>query len=539
MDKSILLQKQVKDNTADLQNEFLDMKNWEELMKNKDKELRTEMSGQITLPPIRSKSKSKTKVTLTKQNGSDIKSKRIKSFDYCAWDKFDAEEACNEIVDEEEQLDDFGDEVMSKEELKKAHKLATKYKNEGNIFVQQQKWTQAIGCYNLAIKTFKSDAVFYANRALCQIELECFFSAKSDCSIAIQLDETYEKAYYRRAIVGMNLKEYKEAKQDLEKVLKLNSSNNEAKLLLAKIENEIKASDLVTTSKESIKKSSDTSPVKKQMSKKIWSSIEPTTVITDIKDVKEGEKDTNEGMKKDQAHKNSKDLEPTKKDVVDIQDTTTEYKKRVPRIPVWLPEKDDVVVIEPIKRPPHLRSKKSLTRIPVEEVQFGITKYHDNNEKTAHKEYKPVQLEKISEDDNFKKNGFNKVSESLENINIPSIPKTAVQFVKNWKANKLSEFRYKYLKQLPKNSLPKIFQDSMESDIFSEILEVLRIEFIKRKEFIFSYLQDLSKVKRFRAFIMFISNSEKESLRILFEYCKAVENVSNEEVIALQQVYEI
>lgn len=96
------------------------------------------------------------------------------------------------------------------------------------------------------------------------------------------------------------------------------------------------------------------------MSKKIWSSIEPTTVITDIKDVKEGEKDTNEGMKKDQAHKNSKDLEPTKKDVVDIQDTTTEYKKRVPRIPVWLPEKDDVVVIEPIKRPPHLRSKVRL-----------------------------------------------------------------------------------------------------------------------------------------------------------------------------------
>lgn len=47
MDKSILLQKQVKDNTADLQNEFLDMKNWEELMKNKDKELRTEMSGQV------------------------------------------------------------------------------------------------------------------------------------------------------------------------------------------------------------------------------------------------------------------------------------------------------------------------------------------------------------------------------------------------------------------------------------------------------------------------------------------------------------
>ena len=51
----------------------------------------------------------------------------------------------------------------------------------------------------------------------------------------------------------------------------------------------------------------------------------------------------------------------------------------------------------------------------------------------------------------------------------------------------------------------------MESDIFSQIIEILSIEFIKRKDQIFRYLKDLSQVKRFRALIMFITNSDKKS----------------------------
>lgn len=47
MDKSILMQKRVKDNAEDLQKEFLDMKNWEEQMRCKDEQLRKEKSGQV------------------------------------------------------------------------------------------------------------------------------------------------------------------------------------------------------------------------------------------------------------------------------------------------------------------------------------------------------------------------------------------------------------------------------------------------------------------------------------------------------------
>lgn len=46
LDKSILLQKQVKDNASDLQSELLDMKNWEEQMKRKEQELQNQRSDE-------------------------------------------------------------------------------------------------------------------------------------------------------------------------------------------------------------------------------------------------------------------------------------------------------------------------------------------------------------------------------------------------------------------------------------------------------------------------------------------------------------
>lgn len=66
--------------------------------------------------------------------------------------------------------------------------------------------------------------------------------------------------------------------------------------------------------------------------------------------------------------------------------------------------------------------------------------------------------------------------------------------------------------------MPRIFQDSMESDIFSEVLDILRIEFIARKESVHQYLKDLSQVKRFRALIMFINNAEKNGMYVLYTF---------------------
>lgn len=47
LDNSILMQKQVRDNSEDLQSEFLDLKNWEEQMKRKEQEILNERKGQV------------------------------------------------------------------------------------------------------------------------------------------------------------------------------------------------------------------------------------------------------------------------------------------------------------------------------------------------------------------------------------------------------------------------------------------------------------------------------------------------------------
>ncbi|XP_028524245.1 RNA polymerase II-associated protein 3 isoform X2 [Apis cerana] len=444
MDKSILMQKQVKNNAEDLQKEFLDMKNWEEQMKRKDDELRKERNCQVTLPPIRTKHKNKIKKISKKINEIDTKSKKIKSYDYSAWDKFDVDKACKEI-DEEEYSDESEDESISKEQLEKAHQEAMKYKNEGNIFVQQKKWSKAIGCYSNAIKIFPYDAIFYANRGLCQLKLDNFYSAESDCCTAIQLDETYIKAYHRRAIARMNLKHYKEAKLDLEKILKLEPFNKEAKLLFNQIENKIKYLKTSIEVEEDTKELSKSTTFEKKIVEKMWNK---TTLNVQTANIKNTEINYMED------DKNIKDIINNKNKIKDKKDDNVHdidiKNKRDPRIPDWLPEKDNVIVIEPIEKPPHLHSK-----------------------------------------------------------------------------------------QLPKESLPKIFQDSMESDIFCQIIEILKIEFIKRKDLIFHYLKDLSQVKRFRTFIMFISDSDKKSLKMLFEYCKIIENISQDEISILEDKYEV
>lgn len=63
-------------------------------------------------------------------------------------------------------------EIPSKEQLEKEHAEASKLKDEGNALVQKQEFAKAVGKYSEAIKIFPHDAVFFANRALCQLKID-------------------------------------------------------------------------------------------------------------------------------------------------------------------------------------------------------------------------------------------------------------------------------------------------------------------------------------------------------------------------------
>lgn len=525
LDKSILMQKQVKDNSEDLQSEFLDLKNWEEQMKRKEQELLNERTGQKVLPPIRSKNKKK---CMIKKSEKTEDSKRIKSYDYAAWDKFDTDKACKELNKEGQSSDDSSDEIMSKEALEKDHSKALEHKDQGNIFVQQKKWDKAIASYSKAIKIFPYDAIFYANRALCYLKQDNLHSAEADCSSAIQLDETYVKAYHRRATARMELKQYKEAKKDIEKILTLEPSNKEAKAFLSQINKRLENLKPVIISNEDAAKSI---PIEKKMAEKMFGNVKSNKKIIEVKE------DRN---RKDSINNIGTIAKPTTL-------TSLTKAKRDPRIPDWLPEKDDVEVVEPIEKPPHLRSTEPLIRIRVQEAD--LTKPFEKRNNDLEKEIKAscnknqhVELSNVQSDNTKHKESITNPKPEAnftENMEIAPIPKTAVQFVMNWKRYTSSDLRYRYLKQIPSSILPKIFQESMESDIFSDILVILKTEFMKREEPIFSYLKNLSNVKRFRALVMFISNLEKQDLKLMLSYCKTSEKITEEEVTEMLNKYEI
>ncbi|XP_063983003.1 RNA polymerase II-associated protein 3 isoform X2 [Diachasmimorpha longicaudata] len=499
IDKTIVIQKQVRENAETLHNEFLDLTNWEQQMKKVDMELKdVGPDSSQALPPIRRKKTSRSK---SKNKDTSSKSKRIKSYDYLAWENFDVDKACEEI-DKENESEDSGEETLSKEELEKNHEEANKHKVMGNAYVKQQKWDKAMACYGEAIKVFPYDAVFWANRALCHLKMDNLFSAESDCTSAIQRDEHYVKAYHRRATARIALKQYAEAIQDIKSLLSLEADNKEAKRMLAIAQKALDNSEPV------LLKSTKTKDSKAQPEK--------PTITLKIVDV----------------HKTKKSAEKFLNDnylitEADNEENGNKVDRETPKHRDWLPNVgDDVEEIETIDKLPHQRSKKPVRpiHIVITEVPKPSMDSHECESEAKSPAKSPKEPPK----------GF-----SIQEMNLPPIPRTAVQFVLNWKANKSPEFRYHYLKQIPVESIPKLFQDSMEFDIFSEILKVLLTHFVPNKDSVFPYLNHLSEIKRFRTLTMFMSKKEKEDLEELLIYCRKTEDDLEAEIDALYSKYEL
>lgn len=509
LDKSVVLQKQVKNNSEDLQNEFLDLKNWEKKMKQMDQELRKQSADKNISPP--SNCKKKGKKIGDEQNETNKNRKKIRPCDYSASDKFGAEKACNEI-DKDGTSKNSDVENMSKEDLQKAHDTATTFKNEGNIFVQQKKWAKAIPKYTEAIKHFPYDATFYANRALCQLKLNNLFSAESDCTAALKLDENYVKAYYRRATVRIAMERYKDAKQDLENVLKLEPSNKESIALFAEVETKIKSANTAAMSENTkVEKTVDEKRIYKNMFPSMKTSAKP--------------KNSN-----NQETKSEKKNAAVAKKAVSSRDTNEKYLN----IPDWLPEKDDITIVEPIQKAPHLRSKKPLRKIPIQEIERNKLP-HDIS---SNEDQQNISTEAVKTNTAEKNNSPESPEQKV--IEIPAVPKTATQFLMNWRENTSSVFRYKYLMQLRQLSSYSLFEDLIEPNIISEIIDVLKTEHIERKEDVYIDLHKLTLIKRFRALVMLMTYKDKKNLELLFDYMTHnYEDMYGEKIAGLRKMYEL
>ena len=117
-----------------------------------------------------------------------------------------------------------------------AEAKAVAHKDQGNVFLQQGRFPQAIDAYSAGLEFAPTHAVLRSNRALAYHKLENYGLALQDADHAIAADPTYAKAYYRRASANFALHHFKLARKDFRTVVKLKPKDKDGKAKLAAVE---------------------------------------------------------------------------------------------------------------------------------------------------------------------------------------------------------------------------------------------------------------------------------------------------------------
>ncbi|KAJ2563796.1 Small glutamine-rich tetratricopeptide repeat-containing protein 2 [Coemansia sp. RSA 1822] len=110
---------------------------------------------------------------------------------------------------------------------------ADAFKAEGNSFVTQKDYKNAIDAYTRAIDLVSDTAVYYGNRAAAYSQYGEHEKAVADAKQALEIDPSYSKGYSRLGLAHFGLGQYKEAADAYTDGLALDPGN---KVMLASLE---------------------------------------------------------------------------------------------------------------------------------------------------------------------------------------------------------------------------------------------------------------------------------------------------------------
>ncbi|KAL1513129.1 hypothetical protein ABEB36_002589 [Hypothenemus hampei] len=552
-----LLQKQLKENANDLQDFYKDLQSWGEEMKRKESSLMENSSKKVKVPVNKSQSQRK-----TEQNKHASK---IGSTDYNKWEKFDADLECERLED------DFKDDSELTDEFEEnARDEALVHKEDGNSYVKKKEWDKAIECYTKAINCYSFDPIYYANRALCYLKKNNFIAAEEDCNTSLRLDHTYVKALQRRAAAREALGKLTLAINDLELVLVHEPNNKESKVVWDRIKKKLEKSS-------SSKSSEENRPVSKfAASRNQVPSSKPSI-------------ETNASLEKATSESNKATSTafswPGESDVINVKPINKpphlRSKKPLRRIEIkevnsLSDVKSKGLTNEAVKK--HVvekHNKKQVLIMPETVAGSGepaekISAFKRNREKSSNakkeifnnKSWPEVNSDKttikcddlevcerkleydIREKDI--KNTENIITKMDSQITVKAldsnkeelpVPKTSVQFYKAWKSLASINDKYKYLKLISPEKLPELFGESLDSKIFSEILEILVSTFIEKGDNIYGILFELTRVKRFSALTLFMEPKDKKCLWKLITFLREKGNHSADQVDNLISEY--
>ncbi|XP_068026473.1 RNA polymerase II-associated protein 3 [Melanerpes formicivorus] len=359
-------------------------------------------------------------------------------------------------------------------------------KDLGNGYFKEGKYEAAIECYTRGIAADGTNALLPANRAMAYLKIEKYEEAENDCTQALLLDASYSKAFARRGAARVALGKLEEAVQDFEAVLKLEPGNKQAINELTKIRNEL-------------------------AEKEKWTCQDYPAVL-----IKEDEKKNIVKLIDNPLYlKSTKPLQRIP--IEDIDDDTSSVSPAVPSttsvVNNWknsvsietTENQDDHLTTADIPKAKHLKIEEISDASPLQLPASvkGISS-------VVHPSF-PVNKQREKEI----KRSFSSVSP------IPPVPANSFQLESDFRKLKdCPENMYLYLKQIEPSLYQKLFQKSLDPDLFNQILKILHDFYIEKEEpsLILEILQRLSELKRFDMAVMFMSGSEKKITQALFNH---------------------
>ncbi|XP_014670421.1 PREDICTED: RNA polymerase II-associated protein 3-like isoform X2 [Priapulus caudatus] len=256
------------------------------------------------------------------------------------------------------------------------------------------------------------------------------------------------------------------------------------------------------------------------------------------------------------------------------------------RLSKKLPAKLDVVpgLVMPIDKSVHLRSKKPLTRISIDEYDedehISLVETEKPPETSQTKQATAGDRLAVSSGSDNRVTGMSSPSGSVDGVHRqsskvdvvigdesrqdrarttvtgsinkdegtadvaeddgPPLPANSVQLQLDWRRLKGNSSKlYKYFKRIQPADYPRLFSQFLEADVLSQIIAVLRDFYVCEKEDVFSVLAGLVHVARFSTIAMFMGSTETKALNALFERVKQSGLHSKEDVAAVSLKYNL
>ncbi|XP_019398872.1 PREDICTED: RNA polymerase II-associated protein 3 isoform X2 [Crocodylus porosus] len=349
-------------------------------------------------------------------------------------------------------------------------------KDLGNGYFKEGKYEAAIECYTRGITADGTNAILPANRAMAYLKIQKYEEAEDDCTQALLLDASYSKAFARRGTARVALGKLTEAMQDFETVLKLEPGNKQAINELSKIKNELVEKGLCTQLECPGTSATEIPNLVKPIDKPLHlRSTKPLTRIV-IEEVDDSDSDLPNTTSVVSNRINATCVETTKSSNQDDLLTTTDTPKA------------KQLKIEEISDTPAIQPVNEVKEITSPAPQFFNLKNHIEKEKET---LPPISTSPV-----------------------PAIPANSFQLESDFRKLKgCPDKMYLYLKQIEPSLYPKLFQKSLDPDVFNQILKILHDFYIEKEEpsITLDILQRLSELKRFDMAVMFMSDSEKKS----------------------------